>query len=418
MYRRLVDLYPDDVEAWFGLAYVMAFYNPIRGRPFDESIPAFEKAQALDPGLLPAQVSIAYSTARRGNLEALDFLAELPLVSDVGLLMRASRALIRRDEIGLERWLEALDRSSDGALAEAVRYAIVLAHDPSGARRVAELLARSSRSPAARSVGHALLAHLDMAQGRTEAARSDLDQLGVFEPWAAVEYRAFFAVLPHVDVQPQDLAAILRAVQQLDSVAVPRHSGECLAIAVHDGFHEIIREYLLGMLRARSLDEAGAESHADRLSSLGDETEARGLAEDCAWSVRAWTCWWGGREQESLELAERARFEAWNELLLYSPFHSRVLDRYLRGFLLEGLGRFEDAEGWYGSIEEYAAHDAIMLPPALLGLGRIRERTRDLVGAVRLFDRVLVLLDEADAGSQPLVDEARRRRANLPGVSG
>ena len=415
IYRRLVDLYPDDVEAWFGLAYVLAFYNPLRGRPFDESIPAFAKVQELDPGLLPVQVSLAYSTARRGDLGALDFLAELPLVSDTGLLMRASRALIRRDQIGLERWIEALDHASDDALAEAVRYAVVLAHDPAGAKRVAGLLVKPGRSPATVAMGYTLLAHMALATGQIGEASNYLDRLEAFDRWSAVLYRAYFTALPHFGVEPGQLAANIDALQALDSDAALSHSGQCLASAIHEGSQEILREYLLGLLRARSNDVAGAKEHAEVLASKGPDSDSGALAEDCSWSVRAWVCWWDQRREESLELSLRARFECWNELLIYSPFHSRVLDRYLRGAILESFGRQMEAEGWYRSIEEYAAHDAIMLPPALLGQGRIRERMRDHAGAARHYDRALVLLETADPAFEPLKAEARRRRANLRG---
>lgn len=413
IYRRLVDLYPDDVEAWFGLAYVLAFYNPIRGRPFDESIPAFAKVQELDPGLLPVQVALAYSTARRGDLKALDFLAELPLVSDTGLLMRVSRALIRRDETALERWIEALDHASDDALAEAVRYAVVLAHDPAGAKRVAGLLVKPGRSPAAMAMGHTLLAHMALAMGQMEEASTQLDRLEAFDRWSAVLYRAYFSALPHFEVEGDELAANIDALQAFDPDVAPRHSGECLAIAIHDGYQDILREYLLGLLRARSNDVAGVEVHADVLMSRGQDADSGALAEDFSWSVRAWACWWDQRREESLELSLRTRFEAWNELLLYSPFHSHVLDRYLRGALLESFGRVTEADGWYSSIEEYAAHDAILLSPALLGQGRTRERMRDHAGAARHYDRALVLLETADPAFEPIRAEAHRRRAVL-----
>jgi tetratricopeptide (TPR) repeat protein len=415
IYRRLVDLYPDDVEAWFGLAYVMAFYNPLRGRPFDESAPAFERARALDPGLVPAQVALAYVTARGGDLEALEFLSELPLVSDVGLLMRASRALIRRDETALERWIEALDHASDDALAEAVRYAVVLAHDPAGAKRVAELLVKPGRSPAAVAMGHTLLAHMALAMGQMEEAASHLDRLQSFDRWSAALYRAYFSALPHIEVGGDEITANISALQALHPDAALSLSGECLAIAIHEGYQEILRDYLLGLLRARSNDVAGAEGHAVVVTSKGQDPDSRALAEDCAWSVRAWACWWDQQREESLELSMRARFEGWNELLIYSPFHSRVIDRYLRGALLESFGRLTEAEGWYGSIEEYAAHDAIMLSPALLGQGRIRERMRDHAGAARHYDRALVLLETADPAFEPVRAEARRRRATLRG---
>lgn len=413
IYARLVDLYPDDVDGWFGLAYVLAFYNPLRGRPFDESLRAFERVLILDPSFVPGRVALAYVTARRGDLKALDFLSELPLVSDTGLQMRMSRAFIRKDMPAQERWLAALSRSSDEALAEAIRYVVVLAHDLSGAKRVAALLTEATRSVPARAMGHSLTAHLDVGLGRLEAAKHELDRLGAFDPTAAVEYRAFFTVLPHIEVGRQELVANLHAVELVDPVAVLEHPGECLAIAIHDGLHEILRQYLLGLLRARMRDESEALRHAGRLASLGDTPKARDLAGDFACSVQAWNHWWGGRHEKVLYAAELARFEAWNEPLLYSPFHSRVLDRFLRGKLHEEAGRFPEAEGWYLSIEEYAAHDSVLLAPALLGLGRVHMRQGKVREAVRAFTRVIEQLRDCDEPFQPLVHEACDLRTRL-----
>jgi hypothetical protein len=109
-------------------------------------------------------------------------------------------------------------------------------------------------------------------------------------------------------------------------------------------------------------------------------------------------------------MSERARFETWNELVIYSPFHSRLLDRYLRGAVLEALGRDNEADGWYASIEEYAAHDAVLLAPALLGRGRISQRAGDHANAASLYSRVLAMLDQSDEEFRSLLDEARERR--------
>ncbi|MCA1736937.1 MAG: hypothetical protein LC739_12810, partial [Actinobacteria bacterium] len=303
----------------------------------------------------------------------------------------------------------ALRRSSDAALAEAVRYVVVLAHDLSAARRVAGLLTEPTRSPDGRAMGHAILAHLELGLGRLAASEKELERLEVFDPTTAVEYRALFSVLPHLAVGPEELSSNLEAVERLEPDAVSDHPGECLAIAIHDGLHDILREYLLGLLHARLLDEDGARSHADRLASLGKDAEGRSLADDFAWSLRAWSYWWAGEPDEALFMAERARLEAWNEPLLYSPFRSRVLDRFLRGRLLENTERWKEAESWYASIEEYAAHDAILFAPSLLGLGRIRDRAEDANGAANSFDRLLRLLESADSEFQPLVDETRQR---------
>ncbi len=51
-YRKILEDYPDDLEAEFQLADVLHQYNPLRGRPRGEARELFDKVLALDPGFL------------------------------------------------------------------------------------------------------------------------------------------------------------------------------------------------------------------------------------------------------------------------------------------------------------------------------------------------------------------------------
>jgi tetratricopeptide (TPR) repeat protein len=51
-YRAILRDYPDDLEALFQLADVLYNYNPLRGRPREESRELFTQVLDLDPGFL------------------------------------------------------------------------------------------------------------------------------------------------------------------------------------------------------------------------------------------------------------------------------------------------------------------------------------------------------------------------------
>ena len=51
-YRRVLEDYPDDLEAEFQLGDLLFQYNPLRGRPRLEARPMLDKVLALDPGFL------------------------------------------------------------------------------------------------------------------------------------------------------------------------------------------------------------------------------------------------------------------------------------------------------------------------------------------------------------------------------
>jgi hypothetical protein len=48
---RLRD-YPDDLEATFQLADLLAYYNPLRNRPVTEARELFHQVLSFDPGFL------------------------------------------------------------------------------------------------------------------------------------------------------------------------------------------------------------------------------------------------------------------------------------------------------------------------------------------------------------------------------
>ncbi len=51
-FRNLIRDYPDDLEATFQLADLLAYYNPLRGRPVTEARELFHQVLSFDPGFL------------------------------------------------------------------------------------------------------------------------------------------------------------------------------------------------------------------------------------------------------------------------------------------------------------------------------------------------------------------------------
>jgi tetratricopeptide (TPR) repeat protein len=95
------------------------------------------------------------------------------------------------------------------------------------------------------------------------------------------------------------------------------------------------------------------------------------------------------------------------ESALFSPFRSRVADRYRRAVLLDSLGQTAEAARLYRSFEDFNRYDRVFAAPAYLRAGRMAERESRLADARRHYERFALLWSDADPEYQPLVNEAR-----------
>lgn len=93
--------------------------------------------------------------------------------------------------------------------------------------------------------------------------------------------------------------------------------------------------------------------------------------------------------------------------------HERAHIRWLRANLLDALGHGEEALRWYATFPDPAGNDLAYLAPAHLHRARIHERRGEARAALEHYARVVTIWRDADAGLQPLVDEAREGVARL-----
>jgi hypothetical protein len=141
-------------------------------------------------------------------------------------------------------------------------------------------------------------------------------------------------------------------------------------LAMHNGLHAPIREFLLGMAALRLDDRDAARSHADTLlrSAPGDG----GLVDCLVTELQATLARSEGRTAEALSILERTRPRLWYQLTLASPFFCLTSRRFLQAELLGGADRGEEAAGWYGSLVQRSPYELVY-----------REAARDRLAFLR-----------------------------------
>ncbi len=105
--------------------------------------------------------------------------------------------------------------------------------------------------------------------------------------------------------------------------------------------------------------------------------------------------------------------ESWNEPLLCSPYHARSNERFLRAVLLADVGRDDEALGWYESLQEYSAYDAVYRAAAHLGRARVHRRRGRLRDARLHEQRSAKLWSECDPELQQVLTTIGRERRAL-----
>ncbi|MEJ2546237.1 MAG: hypothetical protein P8125_00305, partial [Gemmatimonadota bacterium] len=192
-------------------------------------------------------------------------------------------------------------------LALAVWSVGTYAGNLAGAEHIASLLARPERSLEARQLGLAWLAYFELAGGRRKAASGRLEEMARIAPGPALEYESLFATMPWLPVAEEQLQDVAMRLERLDPASIPASGNPSVVFSSHDQMHPLVREYQLGLLRARLGQEAAALSHAEAVRALSLPSTAGSLAQDLSRSVRASVHYYAGRPQEALaELEARA----------------------------------------------------------------------------------------------------------------
>lgn len=416
-YRSLLGSYPDDVEAWWQLGEILFHANPMHGRPMAESRPAFERVLEYEPDHAGALVHLARLAAADRRLVDLDSIVDrigaLNPAGDRDLEMRALRAFSGDDGERKSQVLADLERASDVSLALAGFVVALWGHDLDGAATISRSMTLPSRSPQVRALGHAYLAHIALARGRWSEAQRELDALGVVDRDMELEFRALLSTLPFLPVREETLRGLRAALDRPLSGTQRPGDSPSLYFSAHDVLLPVTRPYLQGLLSARLGDERDARARADEMYALEGPLGAGTLAEDLAHGIRAEVALTRGDDEEALASLERVRGEVMYHHAIGSSFASAARERYLRGELLAGVGRDEEALGWLANLVATSPLEVPYLPLAHLRRAEITERLGRPEEAARHYAAFIALWADCDPELRPLLEVARRRLAGI-----
>ncbi len=399
-YRSILGSHPDEMEAWIDLSEVLFHSNPLYGRSFTESRATLDRVIEFDPSHSTALIHLARLAAYAGEIARLDTMAErfITLNPDPGrtLEIESLRAYTSGDASKIAAVEARMPSADDIGLVLSAWSIATFPHEIDGAEQVMSTLTASDRSFEARQLGNRWLAYLELARGKRIAAQRKLDELKRIAPGVGLEVEADVSTMPFVPVTDAELSDIADRLEALDPATIRPSGNPSVVFSSHDELHPLIREYRLGLLRARLGDADAALRHAEALGEMELPSTAGSLAADLSQSVRAAVLYGAGRLEESLEELAGARHSAWYGQTMVSPLFSRVGQRFLRAEILFELGRYDEAVQWYSTIGEISPSGLPYWSVALLRLSEIAEAQGDAQSAASYLEAFEELWADAD----------------------
>jgi tetratricopeptide (TPR) repeat protein len=411
IFRAVVEIWPQDVEAWIQLAEVQFHYGPLHGRPISGSREGFERVLTLEPENALSLIHLQRIAARAGDVTTVDSLGrrilQLNPEGDRALEVRAYGAVFAEDSSALIDFGAELARAPEIYVAEGI-YGVSVWTDQFNA--VGSLFATEtlpSRSPELRALGHIHLAYLNAIRGRWHAARDQLAAAERLNQALGISHRALLTLQPFTPASRADLEALRGMLFVWDAEQARPSSIPIVHFNVHDGLYPGLRRYLLGLTEVQLGNLPAATALAAELErTTGDNANAV-LQRSFGQSIRAALAEARGDRALALQLLGDGRLTVNYELALFSPFASLASERFRRAVLLDTTGRSEDAALAYRSFEQFNFADRVFSGPAELRLARLAERDGRRDDARRHYERFLFLWSEADEELQPMTDEAR-----------
>ena len=364
LYRRVVQVWPDDAEAWLQLGETLMHYNPLRGRPAAEARAPFERALRLDPLRRGARWHLLLLDALDGRRDA--------LIGGLATLDQAEAGDDLLDLKVLSAWVDGgaravaavpgLAGADEGRIAGLAWRLGVFGGDLDAARVIYQALLTPDRNEYAKNVGRGGLVTLALARGRVTEA---LDVIATMKPHSSLDPRAMAeahvaAFWPHA-LAPARLHAVRTRLEQQLAQPLPP-------------MHRVWVARALGLVAVGMGDETAATSVAVELDHLAEDCPEPAEARAYAAGIRGLAAARAGRAEEALRQFEATPIETWFGSSLDSPSLSASHERFARAEMLLQVGRLEEAAGWYRGLTEYASHDLIYLAPAHLRLAEIRDR--------------------------------------------
>ena len=393
-YRAILDDYPDDADAWFGLGEVLFHNNPLRGRSVADAKPALERALALDSSNVEAIIHLARIAALQQRAREADALEQraIALVRAPGALeSRAFRTFALSDRPGLKRVTQDLERGAPTALGAGTLLDVAIdADDVFGTEQFARALVNRASSPSSRAFGLRLLAHAALAQGRWTETRVLLDSAIDLAPSPGIAQLSLAATLPFVPMSHAELAQVRDLVQRWSPATTSDSTGDPGAVR-RGRIDAQVRLHRLGILSVRMADFEGARKAAAELDAMTTPSRDGRRTHALAQSIRAWIAAAQGHLVESLAALDAADWESAADV-----YAAEAADRYLRATILQALGRTREASNWYSSIAERAAYELPYVAPAQMHLAEIAEQDGHAETARTYAARAAALWRQAD----------------------
>jgi DNA-binding SARP family transcriptional activator len=410
LYLRILDDRPEEVEGWLQLGEIRFHYAPARGRTIADSRAAFERVLSLDPSHEGARIHLARVAALQRDIPALErhvaWLVRRDPRSQASFEARGLRAFTARDTAAAQRLAGDL-LLEDSYAALGVLMGQFHVGNVAGIAWGAELLAESRRPLEVQTAGRTIRALAMLATGRREAAAAAVSDVEALDPLRGGELRALFATMPFLEAGIPELEAARAALDRGEGSLA-----ESFFLPDHDGVRPLLRGYLRGLVSAGLGDAATAGSRAKELERSAGPRSDPYLPRDLARGIRAEVHRRAGRTATALAALDSIREPEHYELVLPSPFHPRVRERYLRARLLEDAGRLEEARAVYASTGNRSLYDLPYRAPVLRQLAGLLERGGDARASAEAWRDFATLWADADPQLQAAVAAARRRAAD------
>jgi tetratricopeptide (TPR) repeat protein len=369
MYRRILDRYPDELEAWLQVGEIGFHHAASRGEGIGVARPAFERVLALDPDHEAAHVHLARIAGQARDVATLRVHTEYLIAkrpgSGVALEMAALEAFAAGDQAAVAA-LRPRFEAEDSYTVLATLMNSFHAGDMEGMEWCADLLRAPTRPVEVRTAGHIVRALLDLARGDRAAALVAAARAESLDAFRGLEARALLLTAPFADVDTAETRSVRGTLGQQLSARVP----ESFFLPDPDGIRPLMRRYLLGLLDAQLGDTAAALRLAVELERAPHSGADETLPADLAAAVRAEVARLRGDAAAALALLERIRERPTYQLVLPSPFEARARERFVKARLLEKLGRFAEARALYNLIGARSLYDLPYRTPSEAGRGR------------------------------------------------
>ncbi|MFN2397211.1 MAG: protein kinase [Gemmatimonadaceae bacterium] len=378
MYRNLIAVDPNIVEAWVQLGEVLFHYGPLNGRATSESREAWERVLTLEPDHLSAVYHLGKIASAEGRLSDLEVLTERALAlspqSERSLEARALRAFRLTDTQEQERINIEMQGASDASLIGTTRNIATYGMNVVGAAGLLRRANLRSRMPSLRALAHVQLSYLEVAQGHWRKALDELDSAATEDLSISMLARGYLTSLPFLALSSDVVESTRQALRKWDPEPAPAPFSQNLSIAIHQAAYAVLKTYLLAILATKAGDVEDARRHTTSLEDIDQTKSDSALASALAADVKAQLAWDSGDAAGSLALLDAYSIEVPYPSALTSPFYSQARARFLRAESLAALRRDEEAARWYNSFSEVSVYDLVFFPVSARRRGPLLER--------------------------------------------